>query len=100
MIKKKAASRIRLQLIIIEKLQKWAVIRNLVGCVACICLNLIFIPQYGIIGSAFVTIITIIISGFIANMFIPPYMHIFKMECKALFWGWKELKYLKCYIKK
>lgn len=88
------------QLIIIEKLQKWAVIRNLAGCAACICLNLIFIPQYGIIGSAFVTIITIMISGFIANMFIPPYMHIFKMECKALIFGWKELKYLKCYIKK
>lgn len=87
------------QLIIIEKLQKWAVFRNLAGCVACIGLNFWFIPNYGIIGSAFVTIITVMVSGFIANLFIPPYRHIFALECKAFIFGWKELKYLKLYIR-
>lgn len=88
------------QLIIIERLQKWAVFRNLAGCVVCVILNLILIPKYGIIGSAFVTIITLFVSGFLANYLIPPYRHIFKMECKALVLGWKELRYLKLYVNK
>lgn len=88
------------QLIIIEKIQKWAVFRNLAGCVVCVILNLILIPMYGIVGSAFVTIITLFVSGFLANYLIPPYRHIFKMECKALVLGWKELRYLKSFIKK
>ena len=88
------------QLIIIEKIQKWAVFRNLIGCVVCVLFNLILIPKYGIVGSAFVTIITLFFSGFIANYLIPPYRHIFKMECKALVFGWKELRYLNTFIKK
>ena len=86
------------QLIIIEKLQKWAVLRNLLGCVVCITLNLILIPKNGIIGSAFVTIVTVFVSGFLANYLIPPYRHIFMIECKALVFGWKELKYLKSLV--
>lgn len=88
------------QLIIIEGLQKWAVFRNLAGCFACVGLNLILIPKYGIIGSATVSVITIFCSGFLANFIIPPYRHIFILECKALLLGWKELKYLKSFIKR
>lgn len=88
------------QLIIIEKLQKWAVFRNLAGCIVCVALNLILIPKYGVVGSAFVTIITLFVSGFLANYLIPPYRHIFKMEYKALLYGWQELKYLKSFVKK
>lgn len=88
------------QLIIIEKKQKWAVIRNLFGCIVCISLNLFFIPRYGIIGSAYVTILTVLVSGFLANVLIPPYWHIFKIELYAIFYGWKELKYIKSFIKK
>jgi len=86
------------QLIIIENKQKWAVLRNIAGCVVCILLNLLLIPKYGIVGSAYVTIITLFVSGYIANSFIPPYRHIFKLECKALITGWKELKYLKTFL--
>ena len=88
------------QLIIIEKMQKWAVFRNLAGCLVCIVLNLILIPKYGVVGSAYVTIITLLVSGFLANYIIPPYRHIFWLECKALVFGWKELKYLKSFVKK
>lgn len=88
------------QLIIIEKLQKWAVFRNLAGCLVCVVLNFVLIPKYGVVGSAFVTIITLFVSGFLANYLIPPYRHIFKMECKALLYGWQELKYLKSFVKK
>ena len=88
------------QLIIIEKIQKWAVFRNIAGCIVCVILNFILIPKYAIIGSAFVTIITLSVSGFLANYLIPPYRHIFYMECKALVLGWKELKYLTSFVKK
>lgn len=87
------------QLIIIEKIQKWAVIRNLAGCLVCIGLNLLLIPRYGIIGSSYVTIATIFVSGFLANYFIKPYRHIFKLECKAFIFGWRELKYFKTFYK-
>lgn len=86
------------QLIIIEKIQKWAVFRNVAGCVVCIILNLLLIPIYGVVGSAFVTIVTLFVSGFIANYLIPPYRHIFKLECRVLLYGWRELKYFKSFI--
>jgi O-antigen/teichoic acid export membrane protein len=88
------------QLIIIEKKQKWAVIRNLFGCLVCIILNLLFIPRYGAVGSAIVTICTVITSGYLANSIIPPYRKFFKMETVALFMGWKDLVYIKSFIKK
>lgn len=61
----------------------------------CILLNLILIPRYGTIGSAWVTIFTLLISGFIGNFFINPYRPIAILQLKALFTGYKELKYLK-----
>ncbi len=87
------------QLIIIEKIHKWAVFRNLIGCAVCICLNLLMIPIYGIIGSAFITIITVFISGCLSNIFIPPYHHILKIEMYAFFKGWKHIPELKTFLK-
>ena len=83
------------QIIIMERIQKWAFIRNLMGCVVCVSLNYILIPQYGIIGSAVVTIITVLCTGCFANIFIPPYHNIMKIQLYALFLGWKELIYFK-----
>jgi len=83
------------QLIIIEKIQKWAILRNLAGCVTCVVMNYLLIPQMGIIGSAWVTIITVFVSGCLANVLIPPYRHIFKIEMYAIFKGWRHLLELK-----
>ena len=83
------------QLIIIEKIQKWAVIRNLAGCITCVGLNYLLIPKMGIIGSAWVTIITVFVSGCLANVLIPPYRHIFRIEMYAIFKGWKHMLQLK-----
>ncbi len=47
------------QIMIMEHIQKWAVIRNIIGCCVCVCGNLLLIPVCGIVGSAWVTIITI-----------------------------------------
>ena len=87
------------QLIIIEKIQKWAFVRNILGCVVCVSLNYLLIPYYGIIGSAFVTIITLLVSGCLSNAFIPSYRHIFRIEIYALINGWKHLAYLKQFVK-
>lgn len=88
------------QIIILEGIQKWAVIRNIIGCISCIGLNLLIIPKYGIIGSAWVTIITVLLSGTLANGFIKPYRKIMKLQLYGLFWGWKELTFMKEILKK
>lgn len=83
------------QLIIIDGKQKWAFFRNIIGCVACVLLNFVFIPLWGIKGSALVAVITTLITGFLSLALIPPYREIFKVEVKAIFWGWRDLFHLK-----
>lgn len=79
------------QIIIIEHVQKWAAIRNIIGCITCIGLNFLLIPKYGIIGSAWTTIITVLMAGSLGNIFIPPYYGILKLQINALFKGWKSI---------
>ena len=79
------------QLVIIEHLQKWAVVRNLIGCAVCVGLNFLLIPRFGIIGSAWATIITVAFTGCLANAFIPPYHPILKIQVKSLLLGWREM---------
>lgn len=88
------------QIIIMEHIQKWAFIRNILGCVLCIVLNYILIPRYGIIGSAAVTIITVLFTGCFANVFIPCYHNVMKMQLYAIFFGWREFSYFKKMLRK
>lgn len=88
------------QLIILEGIQKWAVVRNIIGCILCVGLNLLIIPEYGIVGSAWVTIITVLFSGTLANGLIKPYREIMKLQLYSLLWGWKELIFIKEIFKK
>lgn len=82
------------QLIIIENIHQLAFIRNILTCIVCIVCNYFLIPQWGIIGSAWATIITVMFSGGLANLFIPSYHHILKKQCIALFGGWKDLVHI------
>lgn len=79
------------QMIIIERIQQWAVVRNIVGCAVCVSLNYLLIPHYGIMGSAVVTIITMVVSGWFVHLLIPPYRKYFFIQSRALFFGWKDL---------
>lgn len=79
------------QLIIIENIHQVAFIRNILACFVCIGCNYLLIPRWGIVGSAWATIITVMFTSGIANIFIPRYHHIFKMQCKSLFMGWKDV---------
>lgn len=88
------------QIIIIDGIQRYAVYRNLIGCFICIVLNIIFIPIYGVIGSAITALITVAFTGCIANIFIPPYHNIIKMQIYAIIFGWRDLLAIKkFYIK-
>lgn len=83
------------QLIIIENIHQIAFIRNILACFVCVMCNYLLIPRFGIIGSAWATIITVMFTGGLANIFFPRYHHIFKMQCQSLFLGWKDLIYIK-----
>jgi O-antigen/teichoic acid export membrane protein len=83
------------QLIIIEGIQKYAPLRNIIGCLACIFLNLFFITRYGIHGAAYVAIITIFTSGTLVDFFIPAYKRIFHKQVCAIFIGWKDIIHIK-----
>lgn len=83
------------QMIIIEQKQRFVFIRNIIGCIVCITLNLLLIPRFGITAVAIVAIITIISSGTISNLLIPQYRAIFKHQIRALLIGWKDIKNIK-----
>lgn len=79
------------QIIIIDRIHKWVVIRNLIGCIVCISSNLLLIPLYGVVGSAWASVLTVFSSGFLSCLFIPSFYPIFLLQIKALFCGWKYL---------
>lgn len=87
------------QLIIIEGIQKYASIRNVIGCVTCIVLNLVFIRHYGIHGAAYVAIITIFVSGTLADFLIPSYRRIFYKQVKAICFGWMDIVHIKSLLR-
>lgn len=87
------------QMIIVEHIQKWAVIRNLIGCVVCIGLNLVLIPRYGVMGAAVSSVITGLFPGFFANMLIPAYRKIFVMQTVGILTGWKDVYKIKTLLK-
>lgn len=88
------------QLIIIENIHKYAFIRNILACIVCIASNYLLIPHWGIIGSAWATILTVLFSGGLGNLFIPPYHHILRKQCISILFGWKDLFSIKNYIRK
>ena len=87
------------QIIVIEELQKYAVIRNILGCFTCIGLNLLMIPILGVIGAAYVSIIATIVSGCLSHLFIPQYRSLFYMQIKAISLGWIDLFKIKSLLK-
>lgn len=83
------------QLIVVEGRQKWVSVRNVVGCGVCVILNYLLISRYGVMGAAYVSIITILCSGFLVNSVIPAYRGIFKMQVSSILTGWKDLVHIK-----
>lgn len=86
-------------MIITEGIQKYAVLRNLIGCVINITLNLFLIPNLGVIGAAICSVITAFCTGYLAHAIIPMYRHIFKMQTRSIFIGWKDLIHVQKLLK-
>lgn len=76
-------------LIIIEGLQKWAAVRNAMGCAVCVGLNWWALPRWGVAGAAWTTLATTAVTGWLANLAIPPYHGVFRLQCRALLLGWR-----------
>jgi O-antigen/teichoic acid export membrane protein len=83
------------QLMIIEGIHKYAVIRNVVGCFVSIIMNYLLIPSFGIIGSAYVGVLSVMFAGFLSNIMIPAYYNIMKIQIKSIVYGWKSIVDLK-----
>lgn len=84
------------QIIIIEGVHKWAVIRNLIGMAVSIGLNFLLIPYFGIIGSAIASVVTMFFTGFMAHLFIKPYQFIFKLQINSLGMGFgRTMKFIR-----
>ncbi len=82
------------QLIIIQHLQRFAVLRNVMGCVVSVLLNLLLIPVWGIVGSAIAALLTMAVSGYVAHCFIRPYRYLVPMQTRAVVLGWRRLLHL------
>ncbi|MBQ0050085.1 MAG: flippase [Bacteroidales bacterium] len=87
------------QMIIVEGKQKYASVRNLIGCAVCVGLNFVLIESYGIQGAAWVSIVTILTSGTLANLIIPSYRKIFRKQIQSIFFGWKDMLNLKTLLR-
>lgn len=79
------------QMIVIENIQRYAVVRNLVGCIVSVCLNYLLIPIWGIVGSAVAIVLTMSFAGYFSHMLIRPYHYLVPMQTSALFFGWRRL---------
>lgn len=86
-------------MIIIEGKQKYAIVRDLIGCVVCVSLNSIMLPKIGILAAAIIAIISNIAAGYIADAFIPSYRRIFLQQTQTLIMGWKDILTINTYKK-
>lgn len=68
-----------------ENLQQFALYRTLSGATANVILNLILIPNYGIVGAAISTVISYMIAAFIFDLFSNKTRRMFLMKVDALF---------------
>ena len=78
-------------MLVTEGLQRYAIFRDGLGCIVCIVLNYLLLPRYGIIAAAFVSIVSNVAAGYLADAMIPAYRHIFVRQTKALLLGWRDV---------
>jgi O-antigen/teichoic acid export membrane protein len=81
-------------MIITENIQKIVALRNLLGCMICITLNLLLIPHYDVFGAAITSIVTAFATGWLSHAILPPYKHIFKLQTRSIIYGWKDLVHI------
>lgn len=85
-------------MLVIEGLQKWVLLRDLMGCIVCILLNWYFLPRYGAVAAAYIAIVSNVVAGYLADAVIPAYRHLFVMQTRAILFGIKDIAKVKEYI--
>ena len=78
-------------MIIVESKQKYTLFRNIIGCGACIVLNYLLIPNFGLKGAAYASILTSLCAGYLSHLIIPQYRYLFTKQTRSLLIGWKDL---------
>lgn len=78
-------------MLVTEGLQRYAIIRDITGCIVCVTLNYFLLPRYGIIAAAWIAIASNVAAGYLSDAFIPPFNHLFTRQTRALLWGWKDV---------
>ena len=86
-------------MLVIEGLQRYAIFRDGFGCLVCLALNYVLLPRYGIMAAAAVAIASYVCAGYIADMLISPYRHLFVRQTKTLLYGWKDIVHIKQILK-
>jgi len=78
-------------MLVTEGLQRWAIFRDVFGCIVCVLLNYLLLPRYGIIAAAFVSIASNVAAGYLADALIPAYRHLFICQTRTMLSGWKDI---------
>ena len=86
-------------MIIVESKQKYTLFRNIIGCGVCIVLNYLLIPNFGLKGAAYASILTSICAGYLSHLIIPQYRYLFTKQTRSLLIGWKDLTRIGQHIK-
>lgn len=81
------------QIIIIQGKHKYLPIKDIFGATINVVLNFIFIPVYGIVGSAWATLISYAFAGFISNLFFKSYWQYFNIQANSILFG--SLRFIK-----
>lgn len=87
-------------MLITEGLQRYAILRDLLGCAVCIIANYIFLPTYGVMAAAVIAIISNLVAGYLADAIIPAYRQIFIQQTKCILVGWKDMVKLASIVKR
>ena len=89
-----ALSSVAGKMIVVEGLQKWAILRDTTGCIVCVLLNYLLLPRLGVTAAAWIAIISNLAAGYLSSLFIPAYRHTFVCQTKCIFMGWKDLGHI------
>lgn len=87
-------------MIVIEGLQRYAVGRDLLGCLVCVALNWYLLPRYGVVAAAAVSIVSNVVAGYLADALIPVYRHLFVMQTRSLLFGARDILYIRDYLRR
>ncbi len=83
---------------LVENKQRLLFFRSVFGAVINVCLNLFFIPKWGINGAAYATVISYVLIYYVSHLFFPSTRPIFIMQTKSLC-GYRLFFYLKDFSK-